>query len=98
MTAEWIGMKLDFKSALVTGGARRIGRELGVRYVLEGSVRKVGDRVRFNAQLIDATTGYHLWSQRYDRELVDIFALQTEITEMTLASQKLGLGASTSGS
>jgi len=61
-----------------------IGRELGVRYVLEGSVRKVGDRVRFNAQLIDATTGYHLWGRRYDRHLTDIFALQTEITEKIL--------------
>jgi adenylate cyclase len=62
----------------------RVGRELGVRYVLEGSVRKAGETVRFNAQLIDATTGYHLWSQRYDRELSDIFALQTEITEKIL--------------
>jgi adenylate cyclase len=58
-----------------------VGRELGVRYVLEGSVRKAEGRVRINAQLIDATTGGHLWSQRYDRDLSDIFALQTEIAE-----------------
>jgi adenylate cyclase len=56
-----------------------VGRELGVRYVLEGSVRRAGDRVRITAQLIDATTGGHLWSQRYDRDLSDIFALQSEM-------------------
>jgi adenylate cyclase len=59
---------------------QQVREELGVRYVLEGSVRKAGDRVRITAQLIDATTGYHLWSERYDRELKDIFALQDEIT------------------
>ncbi|MFH1241487.1 MAG: tetratricopeptide repeat protein, partial [Pseudomonadota bacterium] len=59
---------------------QQVSGELGVRYVLEGSVRKAGDRVRITAQLIDATTGHHLWSERYDRELKDIFALQDEIT------------------
>jgi adenylate cyclase len=58
-----------------------VGRELGVRYVLEGSVRKAQDRVRITAQLIDATTGGHLWSERYDRDLSDIFALQAEIAD-----------------
>ena len=58
-----------------------VGRELGVRYVLEGSVRKAGDRVRITAQLIDATTGGHLWSERYDRDLSEIFALQSEISQ-----------------
>jgi adenylate cyclase len=57
-----------------------IGRELGVRYVLEGSVRKVGSRVRVTAQLVEATTGGHLWAERYDRDLADIFAVQDEIT------------------
>ncbi len=57
-----------------------VGRELGVRYVLEGSVRRAGDRVRITAQLIDATTGYHRWSESYDRQLSDIFAVQSEIT------------------
>jgi TolB-like protein len=59
---------------------KRVGRELGVRYVLEGSVRKAGDRVRIGAQLIEAETGTHLWAERYDRKLEDIFALQDEIT------------------
>ena len=51
-----------------------------MRYILEGSVQKAEDRVRITAQLIDATTGYHLWSENYDRDLSDIFALQDEIT------------------
>ena len=60
---------------------KQIGRELGVRYVLEGSVRKAGTRVRITGQLIEAATGAHLWAERYDRELADIFAVQDEITE-----------------
>jgi len=63
-----------------------IGRELGVRYVLEGSIRKIGNRVRITAQLINATTGAHLWAERYDRELTDIFALQDEITQNVTAA------------
>jgi TolB-like protein/Flp pilus assembly protein TadD len=59
---------------------KRVGRELGVRYVLEGSVRKSGDRVRISALLVEAETGVHLWAERYDRRLEDIFALQDEIT------------------
>ena len=60
---------------------RDVARDLGVKYVLEGSVRKGGNRVRITAQLIDATTGNHIWAERYDRELHDIFAVQDEITE-----------------
>jgi adenylate cyclase len=60
-----------------------VGRELGVRYVLEGSVRKSGSRVRVTAQLIDAESGNHVWADRYDRELPDIFAVQDEITAAT---------------
>jgi adenylate cyclase len=60
---------------------KQIERELGVRYVLEGSVRRSGSRVRITAQLIDATAGGHVWAERYDRELTDIFAVQDEITE-----------------
>jgi adenylate cyclase len=60
--------------------ARQIGRELGVRYVLEGSVQRSGDRVRVNAQLIDAVTDAHLWAERFDRAMGDLFALQNEIT------------------
>jgi len=57
----------------------KVGRELGVRYVLEGSVRRAGNRVRITAQLIEAATGHHLWADRYDRELADVFAVQDEI-------------------
>jgi len=59
---------------------RQVAEELGVRYVLEGSVRKVADRIRINAQLIDATTGGHLWAERYDGNLGDVFSLQDKIT------------------
>jgi len=59
---------------------QKVAEDLGVRYVLEGSVQKFGDRVRITAQLIDALTGHHIWSERYDREVKDIFALQDEIT------------------
>jgi TolB-like protein len=58
---------------------KQVSEELGVRYVLEGSVRRSGEKVRITAQLIDAMTGYHLWAERYDRDLKDIFALQDEI-------------------
>jgi TolB-like protein/Flp pilus assembly protein TadD len=64
----------------------QIGRDLGVRYVLEGSVRKSGNRVRISAQLIEASTGTHLWSQRYDRDLADTFAVQDEITESVVGA------------
>src|SRR5260370_3129833 len=59
---------------------KQVGRELGVRYVMEGSVRKGGNRVRITAQLIEAESGTHLWAERYDRPLDDIFAVQDAIT------------------
>ena len=59
---------------------KKVGRELGVRYVLEGGLRKAGNRIRVTAQLIEATTGMHVWADRYDRDLADIFAVQDEIT------------------
>jgi TolB-like protein/class 3 adenylate cyclase len=65
---------------------KRVSRELGVRYVIEGSVRRAGDRVRVSAQLIDATTGHHVWAERYDRKLEDVFALQDEIIEAIVGS------------
>ncbi len=65
---------------------KQIGRELGVRYILEGSVRKVGNRIRITAQLIDAKSGAHLWAQHYDRELTDIFQLQDDITQSVTAT------------
>jgi adenylate cyclase len=60
---------------------KAVGSELGVRYVLEGSLRKSGNRIRVTAQLVEAETGNHIWAERYDRDLVDIFAVQDEITE-----------------
>src|SRR5206468_610646 len=69
----------------------QVSQELGVRYVLEGSVRKAGSRVRITAQLIDATTGYHLWADRYDRDLKDIFAVQDEVTQQIVAALKVQL-------
>jgi len=70
---------------------QKVGRELGVKYVLEGSVRKAGDKVRITAQLIDATSGHHLWGERYDRDLKDIFALQDEITMNVIKALELEL-------
>ncbi len=72
---------------------RRIGRELGAQYVLEGSVQKTGQRIRVTAQLIDTESGSHLWSERYDRDLKDIFALQDELTIKITA----GLGVEVTG-
>jgi TolB-like protein/tetratricopeptide (TPR) repeat protein len=63
---------------------RQVGRELGVRYVLEGSVRRGGNRIRITGQLIEAETGNHLWAERYDRALDDVFAIQDEITESVI--------------
>jgi TolB-like protein len=65
---------------------KQVSRELGVRYVLEGSVRRVGKRLRISAQLIDATSGGHHWAERYDRKLGDIFAVQDEITRNVAAA------------
>jgi TolB-like protein/Flp pilus assembly protein TadD len=68
---------------------QEIGKELGVRYVLEGSVQKAGDQVRIVVQLIDTNTGGHLWSQRYDRPLKDIFALQDEIVQRLVSTLRV---------
>jgi TolB-like protein len=65
---------------------KQVSRELGVRYVLEGSVRRAGTRIRITAQLVDAITGGHHWAERYDRELGDIFAVQDEITSSVIAA------------
>jgi len=72
---------------------RQVSRELGVRYVLEGSIRKSSDRVRISAQLIDATTGRHVWAEHYDREIEDIFELQDEMTQTIVAAVEPELGA-----
>jgi TolB-like protein/cytochrome c-type biogenesis protein CcmH/NrfG len=65
---------------------KQVAEDLGVRYVMEGSVRKAGDRVRITAQLNDVVTGSHLWAERYDRNLADVFAVQDEITEAIVAA------------
>jgi adenylate cyclase len=70
---------------------RQVAEELGVRYVLEGSVRKAGDRVRITAQLVDGLTGEHLWAEKYDRALKEIFALQDEITLKVIAALQVKL-------
>jgi TolB-like protein/cytochrome c-type biogenesis protein CcmH/NrfG len=72
---------------------KQVSEELGVRYVLEGSVRKTSDRVRITAQLIDALSGHHLWAERYDRDLKDIFALQDEITMKVITALQVELTA-----
>jgi len=76
-TFTYKGEKVDVK---------RVAEELGVRYVLEGSVRRSNDRIRVTAQLIDGTTGGHVWSERYDGQLADVFDLQDEITQNVVAS------------
>jgi TolB-like protein len=70
---------------------RKVGQELGVRYVLEGSVQRASDSVRVNAQLIDATTGYGLWAEKYDRPVKEVFALEDDISKNVVAALKLAL-------
>ena len=70
---------------------KQVGRDLGVRYVLEGSVRKAGNRVRVTGQLIDAASGAHIWADRFDRDLTDIFAVQDELTQEIIAALKIKL-------
>jgi adenylate cyclase len=70
---------------------RQVSEELGVRYVLEGSVQRSGDRIRVNAQLIDALKGHHLWAERYDRDVKDIFAIQDEITMKIITALQVKL-------
>ena len=70
---------------------QEVSRELGVRYVLEGSVRKAGNRVRITAQLIDGSSGGHVWAERYDRELTDIFEVQDQVTGEIVAALKVHL-------
>lgn len=76
---------------------RVVGRELGVTHVLEGSIRRAGERVRITAQLIDASDGSHVWADRYDRELTDIFAVQDEVTKRIVDVLKLKLTPAEAG-
>ena len=70
---------------------KAVGSELGVRYIVEGSVRRAGERVRITAQLIDAQTGGHLWAERYDRDLKDVFAVQDEVTRRIVSALEVKL-------
>jgi adenylate cyclase len=72
---------------------RQVASDLGVRYVLEGSVRRAGEQLRINAQLIDGSTGAHLWAERYDRPLDDVFAVQDDITGQIVRALHLELDA-----
>jgi adenylate cyclase len=72
---------------------REVGRELGVRYILEGSIRKEGGRVRINAQLIDSLSGGHVWAERFDRNIEDVFALQDEVTQQIVSALSVTLNA-----
>jgi TolB-like protein/class 3 adenylate cyclase/tetratricopeptide (TPR) repeat protein len=86
-------------SAVYKGKAvdiRKVGEELGVRYVLEGSLQPIGDRIRVTAQLIDAASGSHVWSERYDQPAADIFAVQSEVTER-IAVSLAGYGGAIAG-
>jgi TolB-like protein/class 3 adenylate cyclase len=76
---------------------RQIGRELGVRYVLEGSVRRSGSQIRVNAQLIDAETDRHLWAERFDRDAGDLFALQDEVTSRIAVALNIELVTAEAG-
>jgi adenylate cyclase len=70
---------------------QKVSEELGVRYVLEGSVRKDGDQTRITAQFIDAIKGHHLWAERYDRDIKDTFAVQEEISKKILTALEVNL-------
>lgn len=74
-----------------TFNVQQVGRDLGVRYVLEGSVRKAGNKVRINSQLIDSNTGGHIWAERFDRDLEDIFAVQDEVTQKIVSALQVHL-------
>jgi adenylate cyclase len=73
--------------------AQEVSRELGARYILEGSVQRAGEKVRVNAQLIDASTGHHLWAERYDRDLKDLFAVQEEIVRTLVVTLAIRIDA-----
>ncbi len=81
----------SYKDSTVKTG--QVSSELGARYVVEGSVRKAGNRVRISAQLIDATTDYHLWAERYDGQLDDIFSLQDEVVQQVVSALAVTLTA-----
>ena len=92
---RWLPVIARNSSFVYKGGAvdvKQVGRDLGARYVVEGSVRKAGNRVRITGQLIDAETGHHVWAEKYDRDLDDIFAVQDEITDAIVAALEPAVG------
>jgi adenylate cyclase len=86
-----VGRHTSFTYKNMAAHLDRIAAELGVRFLLEGSVRKAGNRLRITAQLIDGCTGGHLWAERYDRDLIDIFAIQDEITKAIVGQLRVRL-------
>jgi len=86
-----VGRHTSFAYKTKAENLEQVARELGVRFLLEGSVRKAGNRLRITAQLIDGSTGGHLWAERYDRDLTDIFVIQDEITEAIVDQLKIRL-------
>lgn len=78
----------------VSGGIKQVAMELGVKYILNGSVRRSDKTVRINAQLVDSATGQHVWSDRFDRDLTDIFTIQDEVTDQIVRALELNLNAS----
>jgi adenylate cyclase len=81
-----IARNSSFTYKAKTVDVKQVGHELGVRYVLEGSVRKAGGRVRITCQLIEATTNHHVWADRFDGSLEDVFELQDRVTETIVAA------------
>jgi TolB-like protein/Tfp pilus assembly protein PilF len=90
------GRTASFRVRPPAGDSREIGRQLGVQTLLEGSVRKSGDQLRIAVQLIDAVNGFHLWSERYDRQLIDIFPIQDEIARNVVQALEVTLSAAES--
>ena len=86
-----VGRNTSFTYKGMSLQLQQVASDLGVKFLLEGSVRKAGQRVRVNAQLIDGTSGGHLWADRYDRDLTDIFAIQDEITQSIVEQLKIRL-------
>ena len=81
-----ISRNTSFKFKAQAVDVKKVARDLGVQYVVEGSVRKSGNRVRVTVQLIDAESDHHIWAERYDRDLEDIFAIQDEVTSAIVAT------------
>ena len=92
---RWVPVIARNSSFTYKGSAvdvKAVGRALGARYVLEGSVRKAGNRVRVTGQLIDTETGHHVWAERYDRVLEDLFAIQDELTDGIVGALEAAMG------